>query len=380
MQAVAQPPITIPLYLAQIAIYNDPTLSKPGGINMYIMKASDCFGGSRFIQNNMFQSIDKNSLEATGILHELGHGFGLNHTRHGQGNYDGPLEHGANKCEHVTRDITDLDDLNDPLDTFFNAFDRADYIIDTNAVPDMFPNEAPYNYDTVNCEYIGLNGDCQGTEYEIEQNDLFNIMGNAYDCTQAVFTTGQAIRMRETIENISDVSNIASYDMTPLYEPYEGSYYFVGPHLPEHTPLFQPGFDYKFVSCNGPCADPDDCDTYNFTFNIQQVVAGYGKGFRPYNAITHPNHSAIRIKQLFQAGAEPTPRKCYNNYNRGAISGKVTKFNDGIINANYTITPKDSTAINNEALLNTLQPGLYKIDKVFEDGHNTEVIIQKNQD
>jgi hypothetical protein len=53
------------------------------------------------------------------------------------------------------------------------------------------------------------------------------------------------------------------------------------------------------------------------------------------------------------------------------------KFNDNVLNANVTITPQDSTAINNPNLIQNLGQGLYKIEKNFNDGSSQETIILK---
>ncbi|MBL4662262.1 MAG: hypothetical protein JKY22_01570 [Flavobacteriaceae bacterium] len=89
--------------------------------------------------------------------------------------------------------------------------------------------------------------------------------------------------------------------------------------------------------------------------------------------MTHPNHTAILIDQLDTGQT----RKCYDNYNQAPIGGSVTKFNDGVFNANVTITPQDSTAINNPNLINDLQNGLYKIEKNYNDGATQETVIIK---
>jgi|GEM_PF-5911465 len=47
------------------------------------------------------------------------------------------------------------------------------------------------------------------------------------------------------------------------------------------------------------------------------------------------------------------------------------------INSSLMIA-QDSTGINNPNLINTLDPGLYKIDKVFEDGAVQENVIYKD--
>lgn len=70
-------------------------------------------------------------------------------------------------------------------------------------------------------------------------------------------------------------------------------------------------------------------------------------------------------------------QKCYDNYNRKPKDGSVTRFNDNILNANITVTPKDSLSINNPVLINNLDPGLYKVEKNYEDGTTQETIIYK---
>lgn len=44
---------------------------------------------------------------------------------------------------------------------------------------------------------------------------------------------------------------------------------------------------------------------------------------------------------------------------------------------NATLTPKDSVGINNPALINELQPGLYKVEKNYNDGSSQETVIVK---
>jgi hypothetical protein len=53
------------------------------------------------------------------------------------------------------------------------------------------------------------------------------------------------------------------------------------------------------------------------------------------------------------------------------------KFNDGVFNANVTITQKDSLGINNPNLINELPDGLYKIKKNYDGGASQETVIIK---
>tara|TARA_B100000497_G_scaffold7898_2_gene8227 strand:+ start:56317 stop:56757 length:441 start_codon:yes stop_codon:yes gene_type:complete len=87
----------------------------------------------------------------------------------------------------------------------------------------------------------------------------------------------------------------------------------------------------------------------------------------------HINHTAIRILQI----DNEQPRMCYNNYNRTPTGGTIIKFNDNVLNTNVTITPQDSTSINNTDLIQDLQPGLYNVIKNYNDGSQDENLIQK---
>ena len=210
---------------ATAAIRNNPAIYPPGILNVYIIKETVCFGGVGYSD---LIGVGQQGLEGVNFVHEIGHLLDLGHTRGGNGN-----NQGDNTCEHVTRDPNDINDLDDPNDTFFNADMRGDRVVDTAAVPDMWPNEAPYNYDE-NCIYIGDAGDCQGTEYEFTPEDMSNTMGDAYNfnCAAIKLTPGQGVRMRERIADHPVTNALSSLDLSPLYEPYKGQYYSVGPNLP----------------------------------------------------------------------------------------------------------------------------------------------------
>lgn len=352
---------------------NNPDVVKPDMFNMYIMKQGICFGGVAF-GNRKRQMVSKNGLTKLNVVHEIAHSLGLRHTRGGEGNDYDPGE-----CEHVTRDETLLEDPNDSLVPYFNARTRGDYVVDTGAIPDFYPNTAPYNYDPATCSYIGDATDCQGSQYVIFPEDMMNAMGNAHDgdCTQAIFTFGQGIRMQETITGSSNLSAMLASDLSPLYEPYKGIYYNSGAPLPpEDNPLFQPGFTYEFVKCDGYYPQPSDYYDTSFYVNYLNIISNYDVNETNYNAITHPNHSAIRISQVGS-----TPRKCYDNNNALATKGMVTRFNDGVYNYNTTATEKNANEINDPNLINDLSPGLYIIRKDKPDGSIEEQpILKENND
>ena len=139
--------------------------------------------------------------------------------------------------------------------------------------------------------------------------------------------------------------------------------------------LFQPGFSYMFKDCCCGYPQPSDFEDTSFTVG-SHAVKYVDKTETDFETITHPNHAAFQILQL--PSIIPPFRKCYDNWNKAAIGGSVTKFNDNIFNSNVTITAQDSTNINNPNLTNTLDPGLYKIEKVYEDGAVQQNVIYKN--
>jgi hypothetical protein len=297
------------------------------------------------------------------IIHEIGHVYNLRHIFSGEG--------GSN-CEHVTRDPLDLDDLNDPNDTYFNANVAGDYVVDTAACPQM-RGSATVGED---CDYVALGEDCQGTLFQIN-DEAKNYMGyNEIRCVDHL-TIGQGIRMREKIN--TGYFNFAENTILSLYEPYQGEYYFAGPlnNDTDYKPLFQPGFDYWFIECNGPYSQPSEYNA-SFYYNPLNKISHYTKYEQNYGSITHPNHTAIKIKQVETSLGYTNIQKCYNNFNLSPNGGSIIKFNDAVFNTNVTITPQDSISINEQNLIQELSSGLYKIEKNYEDGSKQETIIFKD--
>lgn len=211
-------------------------------------------------------------------------------------------------------------------------------------------------------------------------NFMTSVSGNRVEFHEFItlFTDGQGVRMRETIENAAVLQPILT-TVASLYEPYQGTYYFAGPTSPDHRPLFQPGFDYNFVHCGGQTPSgyqvyntPSDYNDITFAYDDNTLLNQVDKFSLDLNNINHPNRSAIIIEQL-----EDQPRKCYHNVNRGASGGKVYKFNDNTFNYNYTLTVKDSLGINQPTLIQNLENGLYIIEKNFNDGTQEQKTILK---
>jgi hypothetical protein len=330
--------------------------------NVYVPRTTTGFGGSGEVAGTSTIIGFSRLNSGFGHSHELGHSLGLSHTH--------------STSERVTRD---------PNDSIYNADTHGDRVVDTAASLSLYKsgganNGYPY-LDTVNCLYIGdevnpVNQD----EYEntIFHEDVINLMSYAFICWEPHFSTGQAIRMHERVA--ADPYNIYAQTLNTiasLFEPYKGEYYYAGPLLPgESTPLFQPGFTYRFVECSGNFPAPAPYGTV-FSYNITTMLNYIEVDETDYSQIYHPNHSAISIQEVDEAKNTTEVQKCYNNYNSNPDGGVLIKFNDGVFNTNVTVTPQDSTQINNPQMINNLQPGLYNVIENYNDGSTQETVIIK---
>ena len=329
------------------------------------------------------------------LAHEVGHILGLDHINGVTGAQEGsytnpPLCNGApiatgffpsldtsSVHETVTRDINDPD---------YNADEAGDFIVDTAAAyftPTLCINNAS-GIPTI--EYAFSNEVVDGVNVPYENIDASNWMisldqdVNEFNAFFNSFTPGQVVRMRETIANEPDLQP-AKTTVASLYEPYSGSYFEAGPNLPEHTPLFQPGFDYKFVSAGGQTPfggyqsfnQPTAFEDINFIFDSSKPLNTVDRFSLDLEMITHPNRSAIIIEQV----DAQQPRRAYHNINRAASGGMVIKFLDNVPNTNYTLTPKDSLGINEPTLIQDLENGLYLIEKNYNDGTQEQETIFK---
>jgi hypothetical protein len=338
--------------------------NKPDMFNVYIPRESQGFGGiaQYFVSTNL--GVSGGNVASGTLVHEMGHCFNLRH-----------LDSGGSNCENVTRDPSDLN---------FNAYDTGDRVADTPATRHLNSSDV----DPSNCEYIGTYTDCsQPTPqlYEINEPDVRNFLMrgtyiDATTCKKEYFTTGQGIRMADAIL-VDEVTNggvltAAETSVASLYEPYTGVYYNGKPSTIPTLPLFQPGFDYHFVTCNCNCPQPSPYgNTFSWYVSVHDKIVS--KYETDYNTIFHPNHTAIIINSFQNADLiYLDPQRCYN-YDPFASDGLITKFNDNTFNANVTITPQDSTSINNPNLVEELPNGLYSIEKNYIDGTTEQTVIQK---
>lgn len=334
----------------------------PNALNIYAPYATEHYRGAASYLRSMV-IVKPQDFSNHVNPHEIAHALGLPHTR--------------STTENVPRD---------PEHPDFNASWAGDKFIDTNAINyfrDPDTGTFPFvNLDTCEYENDGTQLDSEDHPYAPEPYDVSNIMS---DCTPCMlqypnFTHEQFQSMRHKVLSNPTKFQPLQNTIASLYEPYKGEYFLSGP-VGQEPPLFQPGFRYRFRECQyeSPDGAPSPYEDISFTVGNTTLLM-IEKDETDFSTITHPNHSAIQI--LFNP---PLPssygqntRKCYDNWNRAPIGGSITKFNDGVFNANVTITPQDSTAINNPNLIQQLDPGLYKIDKNFEDGAVQETVIVKD--
>ncbi|MGJ8665596.1 MAG: hypothetical protein ACSHW7_04465 [Patiriisocius sp.] len=368
-------------------------LKVENSFNVYIPAGTSGFGGS---SGGSRLTFNRSGVTGSGMIHEFAHSFGLHHT-HGAGQDNISWRHPTDptRCEHVTRD-QNITPTVDPVN-YFNAYDKGDFEYDTASAPNYIveychfnglpdndcsgtSNLTYYYVDENDCNYTGgvINTDCAGREYDIFDSDVRNYMSYSRNSCKDSFTPNQIAKMQGRVTSSAFLANLQA-DISSLYEPYKGEYYFAGPDVTQ-SPLFQPGFDYRFVRCGDNYPQPTEYNDLSFNYSINSVVASYSINditSTPYEYLIHPNRSAIVIDQLNTSLGYTNVQRCYDNNNKAPLGGSITKFNDNTFNNNVTITQKDSIGINQETLVDELPSGLYKIEKQYDGGSIEQTIILK---
>ncbi len=337
---------------------------EPNSFNVYAYGWGFAAGAVQWPKSTIFAISSSGGLLGGAMVHEIGHNMDLLHLDNAANNADCDLK------EHVTRD---------PSNSNYNANNRGDRVEDTPACYEFALG------DISNCDYIGNEVDCtdEHLPYIITEPDLRNfLMRFASDCEKKYLTIGQGIRIRQALQ--SNPNGIFSDDQTTiasLYEPYLGSYPMYYPHPePWQKPLFQPGFNYKFVDCCCDYQQPAPYGDIGFNINPNDILKIVYDNEINYETIFHPNHSAIIIEEVDIALDEVDDgQRCYDNYySPPIIGGRLIRFNDNVVNGNVTITPQDSIGIKNPNFINELNSGLYNIEKNYIDGTTEENLIYKD--
>ena len=232
-----------------------------------------------------------NLLKST-LPHEIGHNFNLLHTHEGAVTYVGGVMTALSTGEHVSGN---------------NSATAGDLVTDT---PASYPlNYLVTNVNTSNCSFVNPNSfaDFVGATYVnvpiknfMSTNNLCRILGASYLPGNAVFTQGQANRMREQIDMYyNNTSNTYGYynaknEIESLYEPFA----IVGVggsttssntaysktftpnetntganvwNCPTYTLRFQKGFNWVFSNSTIGTLDKAVTDQYNYSLNNQLV-------------------------------------------------------------------------------------------------------------
>lgn len=331
----------------------------PSAINVYLFGWGHGFAGWGRYPDKFTMGVKSGGITDPLMLHEMGHVLNLRHT--------------WSNNEKVSREpFLPNGDVNPD----FNARTAGDAVEDTAAIGEFW-HDGTYPY-LLNCEYqsgFEFDSSTPPQPYVPTPDDVANILSDAYPCVDFKVTVGQGIRAQESLATGNYAAAIGT--IASLYEPYQGEYYTGGPlQDPADLPLFQPGFEYRFIECECDCDEPSPYEDTSFYYS-QNIIKTIDKDESDFTTIFHPNHTAIGIKVLNEPIFWPQPRRCFDNGNKKPSSGMVTKFNDGVFNANVTMTPRDSIAINDPNLVHELPDGLYAIDMAYPDGSNEQIVVQK---
>ncbi|WP_395052628.1 hypothetical protein [Flavobacterium sp.] len=226
-----------------------------------------------------------NTLLTSTMPHEIGHNFNLLHTHQRR------VVSGVTICEHVATSSSDPN---------YNSDTEGDFVTDTPASHVL----STANINNSGCTYQNTANltDCIGTIYSnvpirnfMSTNNNCRILGSNYLPGNAVFTQGQANRIREQIETYyNNLSNVYGYSdakntVESLYEPfaivgvggstnsstsysktYTPNETNTGANVwncPTYTLRFQKGFDWIFSNSTIGTLNKTVTDQYNYSLN-----------------------------------------------------------------------------------------------------------------
>jgi len=171
-------------------------------INVYVAKTlgDGAFGIASFLNNTIVVKEDVMWWSEDLLAHEVAHALGIMHTI-GNRNLVPNSPNGMgdiNNCEHVTRD---------PNDPNYNADSAGDWVRDTAADPGFVTDATKVNYNMdANCNYIGNQVNCDGTNYQVDNALISNLMSYGGQGCKTGFSLGQAERMHYALDNLNPAS------------------------------------------------------------------------------------------------------------------------------------------------------------------------------
>ena len=303
------------------------------------------------------------------LVHEMGHYLGLYHTHqlwsyHVPTNTYNPVndfscaleENLDNSQWNYLGDL--IQDTNpDRTDKYWSIFQNNEIIYVPKNNPDCSVNINGYHNDAT----------CNTSINFSQFNPPISNIMSYYRTCRTSFTPNQYTYMRNYINlHLSNDNGTNGFLMNKmntiesLYQPMTGGYNTQGisnlNYINPQTPVFQKGFDYKFVGCD---------------FQLPKVMSSYTVNQTP---IGHPYYQAIKIMQIDPNNAI----NCYIPPQSAYISGEIISFDSVLYNGNTTIQTLDSEEIINTNLINNLPTGHHIIKKNLNDGQtiNQNIIKQ----
>ena len=182
-------------------------------INVYITKTlyGGAFGYANYFDNAIAVNESVMWYSEELLAHEVAHALGIMHTIGPWNENDMPnVPNGMgsiSNCEHVTRD---------PNDPNYNADTSGDYVRDTAADPGLVRDSTKlsYNMDT-NCNYIGSQINCDGTNYQVDNALISNLMSFGGQNCKTGFSVGQVERMHYAMDNLNPMNNAVVRALIP---------------------------------------------------------------------------------------------------------------------------------------------------------------------
>ena len=339
------------------------------------------------------------------VVYQMGHLLGLLKTYRGTGGGDVAQAIPLNECANhipsydklmVPNHSNSYDPENvtrDPSNAYYNADTTGDRVTDTPAAFRCSElNYCHLDYPNSTFQYITDPSitDNSPDHLMYDLGDLLNFMclrysnGNNPLFGMFYFTSGQGVRMRETIAIPSLNFSAVETTVASLYEPYKvlenttsntntaasrtvslpSNIDFTAYLHVVRIAYYQPGFDYEVYRCS---------DAHS---HYGSVLSSYYKDdcFNPYfdtEDIPHFDYTArsIRILQLSDNVYGP----CRYGFTGFVRQGSIYTHNQGT----YTAQPLDSIQINDPNLLINLSSGTHTINVTTDSGEILQKTIQK---
>ncbi|WP_298762915.1 hypothetical protein [uncultured Polaribacter sp.] len=341
--------------------------------NVLSSSGNQLSGRGRF--RNTYSIFNNEYLLTATLPHEIAHNFNLFHTRQNSGS--------STFCEYINGT---------------NCATRGDQVCDTPASHPLGGGYVTNNGNGYIYNNFNNRMDCNGDVFanvgftNFMDTNLFNV-NNYYNNLRTEFSSGQGVRMRETIAN--DPLNHYEQTLTTideLYKPYyskilgaEGNENIYSteddPNIPGNVIIcrypifinkFQKGFDYDFYTF----------DSWNYVKTPTNPVLDFSQTVDEVISIENKYQHAVKINQISSDIVGYTNLGGYKGLickSESATSGKVVSLKN-IGDLNYTIKNLNDKEVTNPDLIKNLESGkFHTIYKTTKSGITTQKKIYKNE-